>query len=92
MGAPRPVNEGSKWRLRIDARDGNPHTVHVQLPDRGVLNDSYVRYVAGQLFVEVEELDAVLDGWTPEQLREHLEAQDPEELRAKVFGMRHRSR
>jgi hypothetical protein len=88
MGKPRPVKEGDKWRLKIETGNGQAHSVHIQLPDRNVLNKSYVRYVACQLMVEVDQLDDVLADWTPEQLREHLEAQDPEKLRAQVFGIK----
>lgn len=86
MGKPRPVKEGAKWRMKIEAGDGDAHSVHIQLPDRDVLNGSYVRYVADQLFVEPDDLDSVLADWSPEQLRTHLESQDPEALRSKVFG------
>lgn len=88
MGTPRPVREGSKWRMKIQARDGNPHSVHVQLPDRRELNDSYCRYVAQQLFVALEDLDAVLNNWEADALRQHLEKQDPADVRARVFSMR----
>jgi hypothetical protein len=88
MGKPRPVKEGDKWRLKIQRADGEAHSVHLQLPDRPVLNKSYVRYIASQLFVSVEELDKVLSDWTPERLCAHLEQQDPDALRAQVFGIK----
>lgn len=91
MGKPRPVKEGDKWRLKIEAGDGEAHSVHIQLPDRPELNGSYVRYIADQLMIDLADLDAVLADWTQEQLCEHLEAQDSEELRARVFGMRRRA-
>ena len=86
MGKPRPVKEGDKWRLKIQAGDGGAHSVHIQLPDRAQLNGSYIRYVAEQLFVEVDDLDSVLADWSPDQLREHLESQGPDALRSNVFG------
>jgi len=86
MGKPRPVKEGDKWRLKIEAGDGNAHSVHIQLPDRPQLNGSYLRYVAELLFVALDELDSVLADWSPDQLREHLEGQDAAALRAQVFG------
>jgi hypothetical protein len=88
MGKPRPVKEGDKWRLKIDAVDGDAHSVHIQLPDRDVLNGSYVRYVAQQLCVAEDELDGVLADWTPDQLCEHLQKQDAKELRSRVFGIK----
>lgn len=91
MGPPRPVNHGSKWRMKIEAGDGQAHSVNVQLPDRAILNDSYCRYITQQLFLAGADLDEVLDGWTPDRLRAHLEKQDPEALRAQVFAMRRRS-
>ena len=88
MGKPRSVKEGAKWRLKLDVAGGSAHSVHIQLPDRDVLNNSYLRYIAQQLLVDENDLEEVLENWTPGQLQEHLEKQDPEALRAGIFGIK----
>jgi hypothetical protein len=88
MGKPRPVKEGAKWRLKVDVAGGSSHSVHVQLPDRDVLNNSYVRYLARQLLVDENDLDDVLENWTADQLQKHLENQDPDALRSRIFGIK----
>jgi hypothetical protein len=88
MGKPRSVKEGAKWRLKLDVSGGSAHSVHIQLPDRDVLNNSYVRYIAQQLLVDENDLDDVLESWTPDQLQKHLEKQDLDALRSGIFGIK----
>jgi hypothetical protein len=52
---------------------------HRKVPSKRVLND-----LADRLRVPRQQIDEVLDGWSPEQLCEHLSSLTHEQLRSRA--------
>ncbi len=52
---------------------------HRKVPSKAVFND-----LADRLRVPRQQIDEVLDSWTPEQLREHLSSLTHEQLRSRT--------
>ncbi len=83
--SPRKATHGELFCLEVTSSDGRPHAVTVQVdthrkvPSKRVLND-----LADRLRVPRQQIDEVLDGWTPEQLRKHLSSLTHEQLRSRT--------
>jgi hypothetical protein len=66
-------------RIEVTSSDGKRCGINVQMGSRTFFQKASLRQVANHLRVPFEEIEHVLENWTPERLRRHLE-QFPAEI------------
>lgn len=85
LGQPvRKARHGEFFRVAVIARDGQRCSVTVQLSThrpKGRVSSAILRDIADRLRVPRDQIETVLDEWTPEALREHLASHRSEELK-----------
>jgi hypothetical protein len=75
------VNEGTRYRVEVTSVDGHVCGVSVQINTHAPEVRPYqMKEIAERWHVDRADLDDVLENWTPEQLRERLEAQTKKAL------------